>query len=62
VAITGRIRRQGIRLNLTTVNQLLKIGPQILQLGIGARYWADSPNGAADGWAVRLQMTLLHPK
>ena len=31
-----------------TVNQLAKIGPQIIQVGGGVRYWADSPDGAAD--------------
>lgn len=45
-----------------TVNQLLKAGSQILQIGVGARYWADSPEGAADGWGGRLQLTLLFPK
>ena len=45
-----------------TVNQLLKVGSQIMQLGVGARYWADSPEGAADGWGGRLQLTLLFPK
>ena len=44
------------------VSQLLKIGPQILQLGVGARYWAESPDGAADGWGLRAQLTLLFPR
>jgi hypothetical protein len=42
--------------------QLLKIGPQIIQVGVGARYWADSPDGAADGWGARAQLTFLFPK
>ncbi len=50
-----------VPLNLT-VNQMLKIGPQILQVGGGARYWADAPDGAADDWGFRLQITLLFPK
>jgi hypothetical protein len=44
------------------VLQLLKIGPQIFQVGIGARYWAESPNLSADGWGFRFQITFLFPK
>ena len=44
------------------VNQMAKFGPQIMQLGVGARYWADSPDGAADEWGFRLQATFLYPK
>ncbi len=44
------------------VLQLLKIGPQIIQVGVGARYWADAPDGAADGWGFRTQLTFLFPK
>lgn len=45
-----------------TVNQLLKIGPQIMQVGVGVRYWADSPAAGADDWGARLQLTFLFPK
>lgn len=45
-----------------TVNQLLKIGPQILQVGGGVRYWVDNPDTGAEGWGVRLQLTFLFPK
>ena len=45
-----------------TVNQMLKIGSQIIQVGGGVRYWADSPDGAADDWGARLQLTFLFPK
>jgi len=46
-----------------TVSQLLKVGPQILQVTVGARYWASSPtNGGPDGWGLRLVVTLLFPK
>ncbi len=44
------------------VLQLAKIGPQIFQVGVGARYWADSPEGAADDWGFRAQLTFLFPK
>ena len=45
-----------------TVNQLLKIGPQIIQVGGGVRYWADSPAAGAENWGVRFQLTFLFPK
>jgi hypothetical protein len=44
------------------VLQLLKIGPQIVQVGIGTRYWADSPDNGPEGWGARAQLTLLFPK
>jgi hypothetical protein len=42
--------------------QLLKIKKQIIQVGGGARYWADSPDGAAEDWGARIQLTMLFPK
>lgn len=45
-----------------TVSQLLTIGSQPVQIGVGARYWAESPEGGPDGWGARLQFTLLFPK
>jgi hypothetical protein len=45
-----------------TVNQLAKIGDQIIQVGVGARYWAESPNNGLEGWGVRAQLTFLFPK
>lgn len=44
------------------VAQLLKAGDQIFQLQAGARYWAASPDSGADGWGLRLQLTLLFPR
>jgi len=44
------------------VQQMLKIGPQILQLGAGVRYWAESPEGGPQEWGARVQLTLLFPK
>lgn len=45
-----------------TVSQLLKIGPQILQLTLGARYWAESSENGPEGWGARLVVTFLFPK
>jgi len=44
------------------VAQMLKIGPQIIQVGGGARYWAESPDGGPKGWGARVQLVLLFPK
>ena len=45
-----------------TVNQLLKIGDQPMQIGAGVRYWAASPANGPDEWGARLQLTFLFPK
>jgi hypothetical protein len=44
------------------VSQVIKVGKQPIQLGLGARYWAASPDGGPDGWGARLQVTFLFPK
>ena len=49
-----------VPLNLT-VAQLLKLGPQPIQLQIGGRYYADRPQGGAD-WGIRFTLTFLFPK
>jgi hypothetical protein len=44
------------------VAQLFKIGPQILQLAVAAKYWADSPDNGPEDWGLRVQLTFLFPK
>ncbi len=44
------------------VAQVVKFGKQPVQLGLGARYWADAPEEGPDGWGVRAQVTFLFPK
>jgi hypothetical protein len=44
------------------VAQVVKIGKQPVQFGIGARYWADSPEFGPDGWGARAVVTFLFPK
>lgn len=44
------------------VTQMMRIGGQALTLSAGARYWADSPPGGAEGWGFRFALTLLFPK
>lgn len=43
-----------------SVSQLIKAGNQILSLGAGIRYWAKSAESAAEGWGVRLTLTLVY--
>lgn len=45
-----------------TVAQLLKAGPQIFQVAVGARYWAESPDAGPQNWGARVQLALLFPK
>ena len=42
--------------------QLFKIGPQILQLSVGAKYWVESPDNGPEDWGFRVQLTFLFPK
>ncbi|WP_373499602.1 hypothetical protein [Desulfococcus sp.] len=44
------------------VAQMLKIGPQIMQLTLGAKYWVDAPDDGPEGWGFRAQLTFLFPK
>ncbi len=56
-----RTEQWSVPVNLT-VAQLLKIGPQIIQIGVGARYWADSPDNGPEDWGGRAFVTFLFPK
>jgi len=42
--------------------QLLKFDSQIIQAGIGARYWAASSANGPEGWGFRATFTFLLPK
>jgi len=44
------------------VGQLFKIGPQILQLAVAGKYWAESPDNGPNGWGARVQLTFVFPK
>ena len=45
-----------------SVGQVLKLGDQLVQVGVGARYWAQSPASGPEGWGYRLFLTFLFPK
>ena len=51
----------GVPVN-ASVSQLLKVGSQILQVGLGARYWVESPETGPEGLGFRATVTLLFPK
>jgi hypothetical protein len=44
-----------------SVAQMLKLGKQPVQVGVGARYWAASPDAGPDGWGARAFLTFLFP-
>lgn len=39
-----------------------KIGGQMVQYGVGLRYWAESTEAGPEGMAVRLNLVLLYPR
>ncbi len=43
------------------VTQMLKPGGRPIQVGIGARYWAASPDFGPEGWGARAILTFLFP-
>jgi len=45
-----------------TATQVLKLGNQLVSVGGGVRYWAESTDVGPEGWGVRLLFTLLFPK
>ena len=49
-----------IPLNLQ-ISQLLRIKGQPVSIGLGPRYYAESPDGGAE-WGARFLIQLLFPK
>ncbi len=45
-----------------TITKITKIGSNLVSIGGGVRYWADSPTNGPDGWGARLLLTFLYPK
>jgi hypothetical protein len=44
------------------VSRVFTIRNRPVSAGLGARYWAESPNGGPEGWGVRAVFTLLFPR
>ena len=47
---------------IASVSQLFKVGSQILQFQLAAKYWAEAPANGPTGWAFRSQLVFLFPK
>jgi hypothetical protein len=45
-----------------TATKVMKFGNQIVSIGAGVRYWAESTDGGPEGLGARLLFTLLFPK
>lgn len=45
-----------------SVSQVLKLGSQLIQLKLGARYWADAPDSGPEGWGAKAGIVFLFPK
>ena len=54
-------KQSAVPLN-AVATQVLKFGNQLVSVGCGVRYWADSTDGGPEGFGVRLLFTLLFPK
>ena len=45
-----------------TVAQVMRFGNQLVQIGVGVRYWAATTDAGPEDWGFRLQFTLLYPR
>lgn len=45
-----------------TASKVTRIGNQLVSIGGGLRYWAESPESGPDDMGIRLSFTLLFPK
>jgi hypothetical protein len=45
-----------------TASKVTRIGSQLVSIGGGLRYWADSPDNGPEGLGLRFVVTLLFPK
>jgi hypothetical protein len=44
------------------VSKVTKVGGQLISIGAGVRYWAETPDNGPEGWGARVVLTLLFPK
>lgn len=44
------------------VSKVTRIGTQLVSIGGGVRYWAESTDGGPHGWGGRVVFTLIFPK
>jgi hypothetical protein len=43
------------------VSKVFSVGKQSISLGIGAKYYLQSPNNGPEGFGARFMMTFLFP-
>lgn len=56
------VRNEGaVPINLVA-NKVVKLGPNLVSIGGGLRYWADAPDNGPDGWGARAIITFLFPR
>jgi hypothetical protein len=46
----------------SSVSKVTKFGKQLVSIGGGVRYWAESPDGGPEDFGLRFVVTLLFPK
>jgi len=44
------------------LSKIVKVGPQLIQLRAGVRYWANPAPSGPEGWGGKLAIVLLFPK
>jgi hypothetical protein len=44
-----------------TASQVMKLGPQLVSIGGGVRYYVETPPGGPQ-WGLRVIVTLMFPK
>ena len=42
--------------------KVVKLGPNLVSIGGGLRYWVDGPEAGPDGWGARAIVTFLFPR
>jgi hypothetical protein len=45
-----------------SASKLTRLGTQLVSFGGGVRYWLDSPDSGAEGFGLRMTVTLLFPR
>ncbi len=45
-----------------SASRLVRLGTQLVSFGGGVRYWLDSPDSGAEGFGLRITVTLLFPR
>ena len=55
-------KNESTAVNNMMIGQMFKIGNQIMDLKVGARYWSDESPTSPKGWGSKATLTFLFPK